>query len=438
MSRPMQGLRVVVTMPPHDWFGGIDFNFAVEMSDEIRNLGAEVFELDVTGFIGVPNDVYTSKMIDELRTFRADVAVSLPNAGYVLLCMTPDGGNVFRDLLQIPTVMLWDHGLLQFPQILLEPLPQSAADSVHGAIQRMRRTLDHPLFFHYSPDRGHMAALERLGVLPRGSVQFFLQPAYPNFVRSGYRPSVSGAYRTRIAFAGNVYLDAADRIAFRKDPNLRQIENRVVARKKQDLSRPLWDLILSELEVLRKEVRADLDLEPDGTFFWRFVHDEIEVVGNTDIRLGVLTGLRHALDYFGNFVEPQTSTILREKYSLNVRRSLEYFNELPLLFMNSDLVVDIINLGYNSGVSPKVMGCLACGGLVLFDYKEDFRLAMGDTGAEIMYRTVDELNALIDGYLSNPRKRRDVTRYLQYRAATEFSFASLAQRVLVDEPVWRK
>src|SRR5262249_12779038 len=146
-------------------------------------------------------------------------------------------------------------------------------------------------------------------------------------------------------------------------------------------------------------------------FFWSFVHDEIELSGNTQVRLAVLGGLRHPYEFFGNFVEPAAVRTLQREYRVQFRRSLDYFTELPLLFMNSDVVVDVINLGYNAGISPKVMGCLACGGLVLFDYKADFSRCMGELGNQIMYRTQDELNALVDRYLADARLRRDVTRY---------------------------
>jgi hypothetical protein len=55
-----------------------------------------------------------------------------------------------------------------------------------------------------------------------------------------------------------------------------------------------------------------------------------------------------------------------------------------------------------------------------------------------MYRTLDELNAKVDEFLANPRKRRDVARYLQYRVTSEFNFASLSKKILVDEPAWRR
>ena len=436
MQLPLAGLRIVVTMPPHTWFGGVDFNFAVEMAQELRDLGATVFDLDTGAFV-FRNELHIDSAIEALKSFRPDAAVSLPNAGYALLCNTPDRNNVFRDILRIPTLMLWDHGLLQFPKLTLEPLPRTAAEGTDGAIGRIREMLDHPLYIHYSPDRGHIAALDKLGVIDSRKVRFFLQPAYPNFVRYGYRTPPSNAFRTRVAFAGNVYLQASSALAFRKRQVLLDIENRVLAAKKNRLTECLWDLIMAELAALDRSTRKELRLDPDSTFFWSFVHDEIELVGNTEVRLMVLAGLRREYEFYGNFMESSAVSTLRDRYRIKFRKSLDYFTELPLLFMNSDIIVDVVNLGYNSGISPKVMGCMACGGLVLFDYKADFRESMGDIADQVMFRSVDHLNQMVEEYLTDPRKRRDVSRCLQHRACTEFSFGALCKRILVDEPAWR-
>ncbi len=436
MPGPLSGLRIVTTLPPHSWFGGVDYDFAVEMTCELRDLGATVRELDVAGFIS-RNDLYIHDTIQTLKSFRPDVAISLPNALYILLCATPDGQNVLRDILQIPTVMLWDHGLLQLPQQILGPLPYTALEASGHSIRRLRNTLNHPLYIHYSPDRGHIAAFDKLGVIDARKVRFFLQPAYPNFVRYGHRLPPRSAFRTRIAFAGNVYLKAARDLPFRKEPALAEIESRVLAAKKTRLTECLWDLIMAEIGRLDRPARKRLGLHPNSTFFWNFMHEEIELVGNTEARLSVLAGLKREYDFYGNFVEPRSVSTLREQYRIRFRKCLDYFTELPLLFMNSDVIVDVINLGYNSGVSPKIMGCFACGGLILFDYKDDFYRGMGDVGNQVMYRSVDQLNALVDEYLTNPRKRQDVGRYLQHRVCTEFNFAALSKRILVDEPAWR-
>jgi hypothetical protein len=47
------------------------------------------------------------------------------------------------------------------------------------------------------------------------------------------------------------------------------------------------------------------------------------------------------------------------------------------------------------------------------------------------------MNSLVDAYLSNPHKRREVARELQHRVLSDFTFHAFATRVLVGQPVWR-
>ncbi len=432
---PLAGLRIAVTLPPHSWFGGVDYNFAIEMSEELRTLGAKVFDVDVAGFTS-QNEIYIAGVIEALKSFRPDVAISLPNALYILLCAGRDQKNIFRDILRIPTLMLWDHGLLQLPRQVLNHNPSTPEESQSGAVRRIRRVLNHPLYLHYSPDKGHIEALDRAGIVEASKVRFFLQPAYPNFVRYGYRTPPRNVFRSTVAFAGNVYLKAARDLPFRNQPQLAAIESRVMETKKAGLTACVWDLLMAEIQALDSRTRRQLRLDPNSSFFWHFMHEEIEVVANTEVRLSVLTGLKREYDFYGNFMEPKSVAGLRDQYRIRFLKCLDYFTELPLLFMNSDVIVDVVNLGYNTGVSPKIMGCFAAGGLILFDYKEDFARIMGGVAEEVMYRNVDHLNSMIDGFLTNPHRRRDVSRYLQHRIATEFSFGALAKRILVDERAW--
>jgi len=278
--------------------------------------------------------------------------------------------------------------------------------------------------------------MDQLGIVKAANVRFFLQPAYPNFVRYGYRTPPRNMFRSTVAFDGNVYPKSAGELPFRRNPQLAGIESRVMEAKKARLTECLWDLLMAEIRALDGRTRKQLRLDGNSTFFWNFMHEEIELAGNTEVRLAVLTGLKHEFDFYGNFMEPRSVSSLRDRYGIRFLKCLDYFTELPLLFLNSDVIVDVVNLGYNTGVSPKIMGCFAAGGLILFDYKEDFGRIMGDVAGQVMYRTIDHLNGLVDAYLTNPHRRRDVTRYLQYRVATEFSFGALARRLLVDERAW--
>src|SRR5574341_1564547 len=128
LDLPLAGLRIVTTRPPLAWFGGVDFDFATEMAEELRALGATVFEVDVRGFV-FANREYVKTIIQQLRSFHPDVAMALPNALYALQCCDAEGHNIFRDILQIPIIMLWDHGLLQLPKWCLNTLPATPSQS---------------------------------------------------------------------------------------------------------------------------------------------------------------------------------------------------------------------------------------------------------------------------------------------------------------------
>ncbi|HUI79477.1 MAG TPA: glycosyltransferase [Bryobacteraceae bacterium] len=295
--------------------------------------------------------------------------------------------------------------------------------------------LGNPHFIHYSPDRGHTAALDRLGILSAAKVRQFVHFAFPVYARCGGQP-FDGAIGSRLAFAGNLYVEGSRNLPSRNHPVLAGIEARMAARKRAEITCSCWDLLMDEIQRCEESIRDGLDLDPDRAPFWSFVNDAVQVVGTTESRLTVLTGLRREFDFFGNFMEPAMAGPLFEQYGIRVRRNLDCISELPLLYQNSELIVDVINAGYISGISPKVPSCLASGGLIVFDYKQDFREALGEAADLVMFRNLDEMRSLIDGYLGNPRKRRAVALELQQRVLREFTFDAFCRRVLVEESAW--
>ena len=62
---------------------------------------------------------------------------------------------------------------------------------------------------------------------------------------------------------------------------------------------------------------------------------------------------------------------------------------------------------------------------------------MGDLADRVMYRDLDHLHSLIDGYRSNPRRRREVAAELRQRVLRDFTFAAFCRRALVEESAWQ-
>src|SRR5208283_3364446 len=100
--------------------------------------------------------------------------------------------------------------------------------------------------------------------------------------------------------------------------------------KKARLTECVWDLLMAEIQALDGRTRKQLSLDANSTFFWNFMHEEIELVANTDVRLSVLTGLKREYDFYGNFMEPKSVASLRDKYRIRFLKCLDYFTELPI------------------------------------------------------------------------------------------------------------
>jgi hypothetical protein len=436
-SQPLAGLKVAVTSPPAAWFGGVDYKFAADMARDLREMGADLLEIDISRFY--PRDAgCAAAILSDLREFQPDVALATPNAGYAMLVTDAEGRNLFRDILEIPTLLIWDHGVLQFSTLLLHPLPNSESESTGGCIERLRAALDHPLFIHYSPDSGHTALMKSLGVLVEQPVQPFLHIAFPCYTR-GYTSAAEAnpSRQGRIVFAGNLYLERARSLRYREDEALGRIEAGMLAEKIARPQASLWELVIEQMDQVGEAARRRFQLDPDHSFFWRFVNDQIEAVGTTEVRLNMLRGLRHEVDFYGNFVEPEARAILSEEYGLRFRDTLDCVTGLPELYRSSALLVDAVQPCYISGVSPKIPSCYAAGGLALFDYKTDFRDALGDIADQVMYRDIAQLNAMIDDLLLRPQRRKEVSAELQHRTLEQYTFAHLARRMLVQEPLWR-
>lgn len=430
--QPLAGLKVAVTEPPAGWFGGVDSKFAADMCLNLRELGAELLEIDILR-LAEKNTGYISALLSQLRQFQPDVALATPNAGYALLLTDEQGRHLFRDILEIPTLLIWDHGVLQFSGLILRDVPDSLQESSDGCIALLRKTLDHPLFIHYSPDKGHTAVMRDLGILVDQPVQPFLHVAFPAYTRT---VEANAAFERRIIFAGNLYLERARGLKYREDATLGRIEAGMVAGKDADPQASLWHLLMEQIGQTGEDVRR-FRLYPDASFFWRFVRDQIEAVGATHVRLKMLTSLRHEFDFYGNFVEPGARGPLSEQYGIRFREMLDCVTGLPVLYRSSELLVDAVQPCYISGVSPKIPSCFAAGGMALFDYRPDFREALGDVADQVMYRDAAQLNAMIDNLRSAPGRRREIAGELRNRVLEKYTFAHLARRILAEEPLWR-
>src|SRR5262249_30824131 len=105
--------------------------------------------------------------VSAVKDFRPHAVIALPNAGYAAEVVVEDGAiarNLFLDILELPTIFLWDHALVQAPRYVLRFWPPEPLYSTPDVKQAVRSLLTHPLSFHFFFDTGHISEFRRLGI----------------------------------------------------------------------------------------------------------------------------------------------------------------------------------------------------------------------------------------------------------------------------------
>src|SRR5258708_5652508 len=185
----MNSARIVVTIPPERWFGGADRRIAHTVRRQLeQRFGSTFYQLDTTPFVVKGEEAGQQDSLANLKAYNPQLAISLNNAGYGLACVVKDGEsslNLFTDILNIPMMLLWDHGLFQFPAITLSPLAKEVAESTGDALRRVREKINHPLMYHYPIDSGQVGEMRRIGLLQSHNVAAMPSLAYQPFIEYG-------------------------------------------------------------------------------------------------------------------------------------------------------------------------------------------------------------------------------------------------------------
>jgi hypothetical protein len=419
----MKNARIVVTIPPAQWFGGYDRRAAFVLLDELqRRFGTSFYKFDTAPFIF--HDVRAQKAaVEQLIEFQPELAISLSNAGYGMACKIEDGGNtynVFMDLLGIPLMLLWDHGLFQFPSIVLNP-PESPEASSGGAIRRIREAINHPLAFHYPIDIGQVAEMKRIGLLEDRNVFPMPSLAYGPFVDQGMA-SHPREYERDLAFVGNVYLSEQYQKAPDQHPELASYYRRIVDDPRA-LTVPAWTRLAALLDELSPEARSATRLDYDQSFFWSFANKLVGHGCNTRARMDLLGAIDHPLAFYGSFADPDGIPQLRSLIGrLDYKGSVDFATELPRVYGSSKILVDLTNAAFIENCSTKPICCFAAGGFALFDYKPGAIAALGPDAEQIMYQSYDELNGKIDHFLTHDAERENLADHLRDTIARKLRF----------------
>ncbi len=390
----------------------------------LADLGFAIFDVPVEAFFR-PNPSRIASLLSGLHTFQPELAFGLPKGSYALICRLParrDGWrpNLFTEVLEVPTLCLWDHAPLELADQLLTHAADSAA-SLPGATDTLRRFLTHPLLIHWSPDTGQTQIMDDLGfLLPQRVIQESL-PSLPGFLAEGTRSTLAECPTSRVGFIGHFYQEPP----CYPHMALEALAQEVIQEWIPGGGRPLWHRLADHIASLDVDLVTRLALDRDQTHFWHFAHRLILHQAQTALRLRVLGSAGVPVACYGNLKTDAPGVPVN---LLPVPGRIPFGSELAATLARHEVTVDVFNPGSVHGYSHKPMLAFAAGGFMLVDRRRDFVRAFGDAGEQVTYD--QDLDAKIDRFLTNPHDLVEVREAIRETIFARFQLKDVLLRVL--------
>ncbi len=402
--------RVAVVLPPKawrgDWFIGTLHSI---YCDALHDLGIETFEVPHEAFASrdaaAPADITAS-----LRAFKPQAAIAL-TLGFLLLdCRQRAEGwdgepNLFTDILDIPTICIWDHAPLDFAVRLLGQCPSPRA-SHPGALARLRRVLAHPRMIHWSRDSGQTVLMRQLDLVDSRRVIGAMPPTLPPFIRERDAQTAT----EDVAFVGFVHQSLPEW----PDAGLTALGNEVTNDWLTDFDPPLWHSLTRRMAERSPARRERLALDPDQTYFWTYVQRLITQQAQNALRLKLLGAAGVPVAVYGNLQPEGAPANLRA-----VASYVSYGPPLAQVFARHAITIDVISPSFHNGTGHKPFLAFTSGGFALLNRKRDFVAALGELGDAVSFSSADELAAKVDLYLSRPKLRLELAAAIREKIIAE-------------------
>jgi hypothetical protein len=411
--------RIAVTVPPAEWFHGISRALFEIYRAELEALGLKIFDVPIDAFL-LPDVTRVDAIASDLKAFRPELAFGLHKGVCALLCRMPARrgrrANLFLDVLDIPTVCLWDHAPLELADQLLAPHPAGPGDSEGGARRKLGEIWTHPRVMHWSPDTGQTELMQELRFVRPGRVINASLPGVPEFHPQGVTPD------RRVGFIGHLYQEPRQY----PDPAIEDVARKTLEGWSGEPG--LWYVLLDRIAALDGALRTRLALDLDQSYFWHFAHRLILHDAQTALRLKVLGSAGIDVLCYGNL---KTDSFEVPRNLIAVPGHIPYGPALAACLARHEIMIDAFNPGSIHGFSHKPMIAFASGGFMLVNRKRDFIHAFGDAGEAVSYQPDSgELAAKIDLFLTKPAYRREVGDAIREIIAERFQLRDVLARVI--------
>lgn len=100
---------------------------------------------------------------------------------------------------------------------------------------------------------------------------------------------------------------------------------------------------------------------------------------------------------------------------------VHYWDEMPLVFHNSKINLNITSRTIESGIPQRVFDILACGGFCLTNYQPEIAELFEDGLELVMYTDIDDMLQKVEYYLTHEEERKQIAQAGYEKVKTAFS-----------------
>lgn len=129
-----------------------------------------------------------------------------------------------------------------------------------------------------------------------------------------------------------------------------------------------------------------------------------------------------------------TKSQCMERTNIKLCGAVDYQHQMPLVFHNSRINLNITSKTIESGISQRVLDILACGGFCLTNYQPEIAEFFEDGKELVMYTDMEDLAQKIDWYLQHEKERAAIARAGYHKIKEQFSMRErLAELIAIVE-----
>ncbi|PKM82361.1 MAG: hypothetical protein CVU89_04995 [Firmicutes bacterium HGW-Firmicutes-14] len=345
-----------------------------------REAGLMTFILDLAELGQKPAEL--QQKINQLISWKPDLAVSYGHTGL----LNAKEGYLFR-VMGIPLVILH----YDCPFFVLDETVQ----------QEFTKYPDN--YYHFIWDKSFLGTYRQNQIKNSYHIMLAADPA--NFRPEGSIDNRPIDYNTDhnwdVSFIGGI----SDFMAMKKERmekqplRINEFLDRLIMAKIENPSIPVLDI----WKELNNEGFPELVFSWNNPMLKKLYH-AAHREGSMLIRRVFLDSIQAAVpDVFG---------AQWENPSINFHGRVDYFSELPRIYAESRINLNITSLQLEKALNNRIFDIGAAGGFMLTDYREDLKEVFPDY-EHITYHSIDDLNDKISYFLFRDGERAELARELQ-------------------------